>query len=336
MNPIKEHFGTLPSGEEIYRYTMTNAQGLKVQVMTYGATLTAVETPDRQGQLTNITLNLDTLADYAAGHPCLGCVCGRYANRIAQGRFTLDGKEYSLSVNIPPNHLHGGHKGFHKHVWQDEPVIGEGFSGVKLTLVSPDGDEGYPGRLTATVAYTLTDTNELKMAYTAETDKPTVVNLTNHAYWNLAGRTSGLMYDQVLMIQADEYLPTSDQLMPLGPAAPVAGTPMDFNTPQPIGSRMAELPGGYDHNYILRKAQPGELSLAARAYDPGSGRTMEVFTTQPGVQLYSANFLNGLKAGGIEYRNHFGFCLETQHYPDSPNHPEYPSTVLRRAKRTRS
>jgi aldose 1-epimerase len=326
----KKAIGQTREGVEVHQFTLTNARGLRATIMTFGATLAAVETPDRRGHRENITLFLDTLEDYLAGHPCFGSICGRYANRIANARFTLDGAEHVLTANIPPNHLHGGRVGFDKAVWMGEAVRGEGFVGAAFTYVSAHGEEGYPGTLTATVVYTLSDENELKMEYTARTDKPTVVNLTNHAYWNLAGAQSGDALGNVLLLNADRYLPTSDALLPLGELRPVQGTPMDFTTPHPIGSRIGQVPGGYDHCYVLVKTPGERLSLAARVAEPKSGRLMEVYTTQPGVQLYTANFLDGsLQGGGKPYGKHAGFCLETQHFPDSPNHPEFPSTVLR-------
>lgn len=345
MSIKKQAMGTTPDGADVSLYTLTNSRGTKISVMTLGATLTAVETADREGKCENITLGMKTLDDYVAGHPCFGSVPGRFANRIAKGRFTLDGREYVLAVNNGPNHLHGGRVGFDKKIWQAEASegcssAGVGFASVKLTYTSPDGEEGYPGTLTATVTYALSDDDRLTMAYTAVTDKPTHVNLTNHAYWNLAGQAAGYVLDQELTINADNYLPVDAGLIPLGMSHPVKGTEMDFTRPQKIGARIAATGGGYDHCYVLNKtpaARAGDaigdeadarLTLAARAYDPRSGRTMEVFTTQPGVQLYTANGLDGgPRSGG--FPKHAGFCLETQHYPDSPNRPEFPTTVLR-------
>jgi len=329
MKISKESFGKIPDGTEVDRYTLTNGHGMKVAVITYGAMITSVETPDRNGKLANITLYRDSLADYLAGHPFFGCVAGRYANRIAKGKFTLDGVEYTLATNNGANHLHGGTKGFDKYVWKARPVEGKGFVGVALSHESPDGDEGYPGKLSATVTYTLTDNNELKMQYTATTDKPTHVNLTNHAYWNLAGAGSGDVLKQVVMLNADQFLPVDDGLIPLGPPQKVEGTPMDFTEPKTIGSRIEQVPGGYDHCYVLRKIGE-EFSLAARVVEPTSGRVMEVYTTQPAIQFYTGNFLDGsVTGGGVAYQKHFGFCLETEHYPDSPNRSEYPSTLLK-------
>lgn len=330
MSIEKQTIGKTPDGTEVDQYTLTNSNGLKVQIITYGAMITSVEVPDRNGNFENVTLYRDTLEDYLAGHPFFGCVVGRYANRIAKGKFTLDGTEYTLATNNGPNHLHGGVKGFDKYVWKAEPKSGDGSVGVTFSHLSPDGDEGYPGELKATVTYSLTDNNELKMEYTATTDKPTVVNLTNHAYWNLAGAGSGDVLGHELMLCADRFLPVDDGLIPLGPPESVQDTPMDFTEPKTIGARIDQVEGGYDHCYVLNKKEGERMSLAARVVEPKSGRVMEVSTTQPAVQLYTGNFLDGaISGGGVAYKKHDGFCLETQHFPDSPNHPEYPSTVLR-------
>lgn len=329
MSVASEPFGSTREGAAVHRYTLANAGGMKAQVMTFGATLTSVEVPDRQGRLDNVTLHLDSFADYHAGHPCFGSICGRYANRIAKAKFALDGATYTLAANNGRNHLHGGRVGFDRRVWKAEPVDGKGFVGVTMTYVSPDGEEGYPGTLTVKVQYSLTDDNRLSIDYTATTDKPTVVNLTNHAYWNLAA--SGDVLRHELMLNADRYLPVDETLIPLGDLRPVKGTPMDFTTPQAIGSRIAQVGGGYDHCYVLNKKLGEDLALAARVVEPTSGRVLELYTTEPGVQLYTANGLN-LKRPGIFYGNHYGFCLETQHFPDSPNQPHFPSTVLRPGK----
>jgi aldose 1-epimerase len=333
MSLKKESFGKTSDGQAVDLYTLTNKHGLKAKVMTYGATLTAVETPDRKGKIENVTLAMPSLAEYEKGHPFFGSVAGRFANRIAKGKFTLDGKEYTLATNDGENHLHGGTKGFDKKVWKAEPIEAGDAVGVKLTYESPDGEEGYPGKLVATVAYTLTDDNELKMDYTATTDKPTHVNLTNHAYWNLGGAGSGDVLGHQLVINADRFVPVDAGLTPLGPLENVKGTPMDFTRPQTIGARIDDVKGGpshggYDHCYVLNKTAGEAVTLAARVVEPKSGRVMEVYTTQPGVQLYTGNFLDGgPRSGG--YKVHEAFCLETEHYPDSPNHPDYPSTVLK-------
>jgi aldose 1-epimerase len=331
MSVEKKSWGKTADGIAVELYTLTNAHGLRVKIMTYGATITAVEVPDRRGRTANVTLSLESPEDYFRGHPCFGSTIGRYANRIAKGRFRLDGVEYRLATNNGPNHLHGGLCGFDKVVWRAEPVERPGFAGVAFSYRSADGEEGYPGTLLARVTYALTDQNELRMDYSATTDKPTLVNLTNHAYWNLAGAGSGDVLEQQLMLNADRYLPVDAGLIPTGELRPVAGTPMDFTSPMMIGSRIQETGGGYDHCYVLsRKAGEAEPTLAARAVEPQSGRTMEVYTTEPGVQLYTANGLDGsLSASGAAYGKHAGFCLETQHFPDSPNRPEFPSAVLR-------
>jgi aldose 1-epimerase len=330
MDIKKDSIGKTPEGTEVDQYTLTNANGLRVKIMTYGATITSVETPDRDGKVENITLSLDSLADYFKEFPYLGSTVGRYANRIAKGKFSLDGKQYTLAVNNGPNHLHGGIKGFDKVVWKAEPVETGDSVGVKFSYVSADGEEGYPGKLSAQVTYSLTNDNQLKMDYLATTDQPTVVNLTNHNYWNLSGGGSGDILGEEVVLNADRYLPVDSTLIPLGTLKDVKGTPMDFTAPHGIGERIDEVEGGYDHCYVLNRKDEKDLSLAARVVDPKSGRVMEIFTTQPAIQFYTGNFLDGtLKGGGKPYEKHFGFCLETQHYPDSPNQPDFPSTVLK-------
>jgi len=327
----KSTFGQMPDGTKVDQYTLTNVNGLEVKIMTYGATLTSVRAPDRDGRFENVTLYLDSFGDYLRGHPLFGSLVGRYANRIAGAKFTLDGVEYPITANAGKNHIHGGRNGFHKLVWNARPLQEKESAGVELSHVSPDGHEGYPGKLAVKVIYRLTNDNELIMHYTAQTDKPTLVNLTNHAYWNLAGAGSGNVLDHVLMLNADRYLPADAAKIPLGKMRNVKGTPMDFNEPKTIGCRIEQVEGSnYDHCYVLNKRPGKRTSLAARVVEPKSGRTMEVYTTQPGVQLYTAKGLNAkLKAGGIPYGPYHGFCLETQHFPDSPNQPAFPSTVLR-------
>lgn len=330
MSIKKEPFGKTPDGQEVDLYTLTNKNGLRVKIMTYGALITSVETPNRDGKVENIVLSLDSLQDYIKGHPYFGATIGRYGNRIAKGKFKLDGKEYTLATNDKTNHLHGGKKGFDKVVWDAKPVETNDSVGVVFTHESPDGDEGYPGKLNVTTTYTLTNDNELKMEYAATTDKPTVVNLTNHSYWNLTG-AAGDVLGHELLLNADRYLPVDAGLIPLGELKNLKGTPMDFTESKTIGSRIAKVPGGYDHCYVLNKKE-GEkgLTLVAKVVEPKSGRTMEVYTTEPGVQFYSGNFLDGSnKRGNTAFTKHFGFCLETQHYPDSPNRPEFPTTVLK-------
>ena len=324
----KARFGQLPDGTGVDLYTLTNAHGLVANVTNYGTIITELHVPDRHGQAGDVVLGFDNLDQYLKGHPCFGCTVGRVANRIAKGRFTLDGKTYTLAINNGPNHLHGGLKGFDKARWQAEPQAG---AAVKFTRTSIDGEEGYPGALAVAVTMTLTEGNELRLDYTATTDRPTPVNLTNHSYFNLAGEGDVLAHE--LMIAADHYTPADSALIPTGEIKPVKGTPLDFTKPQPIGSRFAQLhadPVGYDHNFVLNSGGK-RLALAARVYEPKSGRVMEVHTTEPGVQLYTANFLNGSLTGkrGVVYRRHAGFCLETQHFPDSVNQPKFPSVILR-------
>jgi aldose 1-epimerase len=335
MKVSSEAYGKLPDGTQIDQYTLTNPEGLKVKIINYGAIITDVETPDRNGKLENITLYRDSLADYMEKKdgkpttPFFGATVGRYGNRIAKGRFTLDGKEYELATNNGPNALHGGLKGFDKVVWKAEPFETPGEVGVAFTYTSPDGEEGYPGTLKTKVTYSLTDKNELKMDYEATTDKATVLNLTNHTYWNLAGAGSGDILKHDLMINADRFLPVDSTLIPLGRLDPVQGTPMDFTVAKPIGRDIAKIGDGYDHCYVLVRKGDG-LSLAAKVLEPASGRVMEIFTTQPAVQFYTGNFLDGTAhGGGKAYARHDAFCLETQHYPDSPNQKDFPTTVLR-------
>jgi aldose 1-epimerase len=336
MSVTKEAYGKLPDGTQIDQYTLSNTNGLKVKIITYGAIITSVETPDRNGKIENITLHRGSLADYMEMKdgkpttPYFGATVGRYGNRIAKGRFTLDGKVYDkLAANDRPNALHGGLKGFDKVVWKAEPVETPDTVGVAFTYTSPDGDEGYPGTLKVKVTYSLTDKDELKMDYEATTDKTTILNLTNHAYWNLAGAGNGDILKHELMINADRFLPVDSTLIPLGRLDPVKGTAMDFTVPKAIGKDMAQVEGGYDHCYVLVRKDDG-LSLAARVTEPISGRVMEVYTTQPAVQFYGGNFLDGtITAGGKTYEKHYGLCLETQHYPDSPNQKDFPTTVLK-------
>ncbi len=331
MGIAKKPFGKTKDGVEVDLYKLTGGKGLTIEVMTYGATLTSVAAPDREGKSQNITLNMKTFDDYLAGHPFFGSVAGRFAGRISHGRFDIDGHSYSLATNEGEHHLHGGNLGFDKKVWAAEAVEEDGSVALRLTYTSPDGEEGYSGTLTVTMTYKLTGGNQMEMAYTATTDRPTHVNLTNHAYWNLAGQDAGGILDHELTINADNYQPVDETITPLGPLCPVKDTEMDFTQPHTIGSRIDKTAGGYDHCYMLNK-KPGDLESkkltpAATAYDPKSGRTMEVLTTQPGVQLYTGNFLDGSSESG-GFKKRAAFCLETQHYPDTPNHPEYPSTLL--------
>jgi aldose 1-epimerase len=324
----KSPFGKMPDGTLVDLYTLTNAKGVVARVMNYGTIVTELHVPDRQGRLGDVVLGFDNLDQYLKGHPYFGCTVGRVANRIDGGKFRLDGKTYQLAVNNGPNHLHGGVKGFDKVLWLAEPAGG---SAVRFSYTSPDGEEGYPGTLAVTVVMTLTEANELRIDYEATTDKTTPVNLTNHSYFNLDGQGDVLGHE--LMIAADHYTPSNGRLIPTGEIQPVKGTPMDFTTPQRIGSRFAELrndPRGYDNNFVLNSGGKS-LALAARVCAATSGRIMEVFTTEPGVQLYTANFLDGSLTGkgGVVYRQHTGFCLETQHFADSVNKPNFPSIILR-------
>jgi aldose 1-epimerase len=338
----KEPFGTA-NGQQVFRYTLTNSHGMRVRILTYGGIVQTIEVPDRHGHFTNVALGFPTTADYVAHNnpgPYFGAIIGRYANRIAKGTFTLDGKTYHLPINNPPNSLHGGFKGFDTKVWTVEGTDKDKDSvSLRLSLVSPDGDQGYPGRLTAHVSYTLTNRNEIRVNYRATTNAPTIVNLTNHSYFNLSGEGSGTIYGEKMFINASHYTPVDSTLIPTGEIAPLAGTPLDFSKPTPIGARIRDnfeqlvFGRGYDHNFVLNRpaGDTTSLELAARVTDPASGRVLELFTDQPGMQFYSGNFLDGTLYGtsGHEYRQSDGFALETQHFPDSPNHPNFPSTVLR-------
>ena len=332
MTVQRDAFATTTDGSAVEIFTLTNRGGLEARVMTYGATLVAMKAPDAHGAFADVTLGFDSVAEYESDkNQNLGCTTGRVANRIAAGRFTLDGKTYELATNNPPNHLHGGPKRrLGMVVWSANPQATSDGPAVKFTYESPDGEEGYPGNLSVRVTYTLTHNNELRIDYEAKTDKATPVNLTNHAYWNLAGGGSVLNHE--LMVAADHYTPADDNSIPTGKIEPLMGTPLDFTTPRLVGARISELEQtaakGYDHNYVLR---PGDgLKLAARLGDPPSGRSMEVHTTEPGVQLYTGNNLRGdAGKGGRRYERRGALCLETQHYPDSVNRPEFPSVILR-------
>jgi len=337
MDVQRENFGKLPDGRTVDLYILTNPLGMKAAVMTYGATLVSLEVPDRNGRPADITLGFDSLEGYLGAGPYFGATVGRYANRIGGARFVLDGVTYTLAANDGRNHLHGGIRGFDKVVWKAEPVSEEGAVGVTLSYVSKDGEEGYPGNLSCSVTYLLNEKNELNLRYTAVTDKATPVNLTHHSYFNLAGQGEGDILSHELMLNADFYTPVDEGLIPTGEIRSVKGTPMDFTRPKPIGRDIALVPGGYDHNFVVN-GQAGDLRLAARLHDPRSGRTMEILTTEPGIQFYSGNFLDGTITGksGKVYGKHYGLCLETQHFPDSPNKPNFPSTILRPGETYRS
>lgn len=327
-----EDWGRTPDGGPVQRFTLSNSNGLIVRVINYGAILTEIRVPDRAGHFTNVVLGSDSLEAYLRGHPAAAAVIGRFANRIAGARFALDGVTYRLAANNGPNHIHGGPNNFARALWTPARVNSTGAdAAVQFAYRSVDGEEGYPGNLTVSVTYTLTAANELRIEYAAETDRPTVVNLTNHAYFNLAGH--GGVLDHILWLAAETYTPTDEQLIPTGAVAPVRGTPLDFTTPTAIGARIEQLAprlNGYDHNFVLgRTASPTPRGFA-RLTDPGSGRVMEVATTEPGVQLYTGNHLREfVGTEGALFGRYGGVCLETQHFPDSPNQPEFPTTVLR-------
>ncbi|HEX8912234.1 MAG TPA: aldose epimerase family protein [Humisphaera sp.] len=331
---VKTEWGKTKDGQTVHLYTLTNKSGAKLMVTTYGGIITQIQVPDKAGKLGDVVLGFGSLDKYQAGHPFFGAITGRVANRIAKGKFTLDGKEYTLATNNGPNHLHGGKLGFDKRLWQAKDEVTTDGPRLTLTYRSVDGEEGYPGNLDVTVSYTWTADNALKIDYSAKTDKPTPVNLTNHSYFNLAGEGSGTtVKDQLLTLNASMYTPIDDTMIPTGKIEPVEGTPLDFRTPTKIGDRIEQVgkdPTGYDHNFVV-DGEVGKLRPAARVEDPKTGRVMEVLTTEPGVQLYTGNFLDGSNVGlsGKPYPKNAALCLETQHFPDSVNHPEFPSTVLK-------
>jgi len=336
-----EPFGTTPDGEAVQLITLTNAKGVEMRVMTYGAIIVSLKVPDKSGALGDVMLGYDSLAGYVKSSPYFGAVVGRYGNRIAKGKFTLDGKTYTLAVNNGPNALHGGIKGFDKVVWSADTSHAADGQCIRLHYTSKNGEEGYPGTLRIMVTYTLTDSNEVQIAYEATTDKATPVNLTQHSYFNLAG--TGDILGHQLTINADSMTPVDSTLIPTGELMPVKGTPFDFTAPHAIGERInADHPQikyglGYDHNFVLNRRDTG-LVVAAVLTEPTTGRTLEVRTTEPGMQFYSGNFLDGtlMGKGGTVYKHRTGMCLETQHYPDSPNHPSFPSTILKPGETYRS
>lgn len=328
----KQDFGQTLDGTPVELYTLKNGR-ITVKVSTYGATVVSIEAPDRDGRVDDVALGFDNLEGYLGEHPYFGATVGRVANRIAKGKFTLDGKEYSLATNNGPNALHGGIKGFNRVVWKAEEVDNPDGPSIKMTYLSPDGDEGYPGNLSVSVAFTVTARDELRIEYSATTDKATPINLSNHSYFNLGGKTDESILGHELTLAADRYTPVDDTLIPTGEIAPVEGTPLDFRKPTAIGARIDELkgdPGGYDHNFALNDAG-GTLAFAARVFDPKTGRVLEMATTEPGVQFYSGNFLDGTNVGkgGTVYKKHHGLCLEAQHFPDSVHHANFPDTILK-------
>ena len=330
----QKDFGTR-DGRPVILYTLTNSHGVEVRTMSYGGIILSLRVPDRKGQLADIVLGHEKMEGYIPNPPYFGAIVGRYANRIANGTFTLDGKTYSLPKNDGPNTLHGGvTRTFDKVVWDGQPLQGK--NGAAFTYLSKDGEEGFPGNLKTTVTYTLTDTNELIIDYEATTDKATPINVSQHSYFNLKGEGNGDILDHEIMINADKFTPVDKNLIPTGELRPVKGTPFDFTTSTKIGTHIDDnyeqlvLGHGYDHNFVLNRKGAG-LSLAARVYEPTTGRVLEVTTTQPGVQFYTGNFLDGSITGkeGHVYKHRYGLCLETQHFPDSPNHPDFPTTILK-------
>ena len=340
----RERFGVAPDGKPVDVFTLVNSNGIRTRILSYGGIIQTLETPDRNGKLDDVVLGFDSLQGYVKSSPYFGAIVGRYGNRIARGRFTLDGKTYTLAINNGPNHLHGGIKGFDKAVWDAREFRTDTAVGVVLTHTSPDGDEGYPGTLRARVTYTLTNRDELAIDTDATTDQPTIVNLTNHTYWNLAGDGARDILGHVMTIESNEIVPVDSTLIPTGQLMPVAGTPFDFRTPTAIGARIDDphvqirYGGGYDHTFVVSRGTGASLSHAIRVTEPTTGRTLDIFTTEPGVQVYSGNFLDGSFAGkrGRIYRRRFGLALETHHYPDSPNQPSFPSVVLRPAETYRT
>ena len=322
-------FGKTSENQDVTRFTLTNSHGHHVSVMNWGATLLDVNVPGRDGALANVNLCFDSLQPYLDGHPYFGSTVGRFCNRIERGRFTIDGKDFQVTTNAGSHHIHGGKKNFTYQFWDAEKVETDGAVGVRFSLTSPDGQEGYPGTVQATVEYRWNDRSELTVEFTATTDAPTHVNLTNHSYWNLGGAGSGTALDHIAQIHADQWLDVDDDLIPTGRLNAVEGTVLDFRTPTPLGQRIDQLPDtkGYDHCFVVR-GEPGSLRTAAKVVDPTSGRVLEIETTQPGMQLYTANHLPGNERSG-GHGGHEAFCLETQHYPNAPNRESFPTTLLR-------
>ena len=327
MHITKEVFGLHPGGEVIHKYRMQNDNGITVSVINFGGIVSHLYTPDKKGKIEDIVAGFDNLEGYLGDHPYFGCIVGRYANRISNGNFTLDGKKYTLAVNNGPCHLHGGIIGFDKKIWKAKEFSNAEEIGVKLNMQSPDGDEGYPGNLIVEVTYALNNKNELIIRYSAESDKPTHINLTNHSYFNLSAFKNNI-YDHLLTLDADYITEVDDNSVPSGKLIPVADTPMDFRKPKNFGKEIDKIPPGYDINFVINKKED-ECKLFARLEDPETGRIMEALTTEPGVQIYTANYFDGIAGkNNVKYMKHDAVCLETQHFPDSPNRPEFPSTLL--------
>jgi aldose 1-epimerase len=336
MKIHKESFGEF-DGKKVDIYTLTNANQVEIKISNYGGIVTSIKLPDKNGKFDDVALGYNNLQGYIRNNPYFGCIVGRYGNRIGKAKFTLEGDEFTLVKNDGENNLHGGSKGFDKVLWNAEPITGEDSLSLKLTYLSKDGEEGFPGNLKVTVTYTLTNDNSFCIDYLATTDKTTVINLTNHTYWNFAGEGSGDILKHELMLNADYFTPVDQGLITTGEIRAVENTPMDFRNPTAIGDRIEadyeqlKFGKGYDHNWVLNLEEDAEPNLAATVYEPVSGRFMEVFTTEPGIQFYSGNFLDASITGksGKAYGLRNGFCLETQHFPDSPNKPEFPSVVLK-------
>jgi aldose 1-epimerase len=332
----KSDFGKLPDGESVFQYTVKNKNGVEMKIINYGGIITSLKTPDKKGVLEDIVLGYNSLDGYLKESPYFGAIVGRFANRLANGKFKLDGKEFTLAINNGPNTLHGGFKGFDKVVWDVEEKQNAAGAALKLSYLSKDMEEGFPGNLNVEVIYTLTDSNELEFAFKATTDKTTVVNLTQHTYFNLTGNTKRDILEHELIINADTIVPVDSTLIPTGQLMPVSGTPFDFTKPHRVGERIdakneqIELAGGYDHCFVIRR-NGNDLKHAATLSEPASGRKVDVYTTEPGMQFYSGNFLKGsiVGKGDVVYHKRFGMCLETEHFPDSPNQPDFPSVVLK-------
>lgn len=333
----KQPFGKTADGQPVDLYTLTNKAGMQATITNFGGIVTSLTAPDRNGKMDDVVLGYDQLDGYLTNKAFFGALIGRYGNRIAHGEFKLGGTTYNVPKNDGQNSLHGGNTGFNKHLWTAKDVSGPHGQALELTYLSKDGEEGYPGNLSVKVVYTLTDTNELKIDYSATTDKETVLNLTNHSYFNLAGQGNGDILEHQLTLVADRFTPVDATLIPTGELRPVKGTPFDFTKPMAIGSRINQddqqlkFGKGYDHNWVLNSGGKGGVTLAAEAYEPKSGRVLQILTDQPGIQFYTGNFLDGsiTGKGGKVYNHRAAFCLETQHFPDSPNHPSFPSTTLK-------